>query len=49
MRALPSNALERSGTIHLGADDLRALPPVAMTAIRGRRIGMVFQLSLIHI
>ncbi|MBP2308672.1 ATP-binding cassette domain-containing protein [Azospirillum melinis] len=43
MRHLPKNARELSGSIRLGDTDLRGLSPRALTRIRGRRIGMVFQ------
>lgn len=43
MRALASNATEVSGSIKLSGDELTTLPAPAMTRIRGRRIGMVFQ------
>jgi len=43
MRYLAPNAIERAGTLHLGDTDLRAISPRALTAIRGARIGMVFQ------
>ncbi len=43
MRYLAPNAVERAGTIRLSGTDLRALPPKGLTAVRGRRIGMVFQ------
>jgi peptide/nickel transport system ATP-binding protein len=43
MRALAANAIETGGRIALGGRDLRGLDPDAMTMIRGRRIGMVFQ------
>jgi len=43
LRALPGNAREGGGSIHLGGDDLRAMGPAALRAVRGRRIGMVFQ------
>jgi peptide/nickel transport system ATP-binding protein len=43
MRYLPANAHEASGAIMLGAQDLRALAPRAIAAIRGSRIAMVFQ------
>src|SRR3954466_10430847 len=43
MRALASNAVEMAGSLKLSAQDLRQLGPGAVRAIRGRRIGMVFQ------
>lgn len=43
MRYLPGNARENDGRILLGADDLRRQNPAQIEAIRGRRIGMVFQ------
>jgi peptide/nickel transport system ATP-binding protein len=43
MRHLPSNAREVSGSLRLGDTELRTLSPKALTAMRGRRIGMVFQ------
>ena len=43
LRALPVNARERAGSILLGSDDLRAMGERALGAVRGRRIGMVFQ------
>jgi peptide/nickel transport system ATP-binding protein len=43
MRHLPPNARERSGAIRLNGEDLRAKSPAEIVAIRGRRIGMVFQ------
>ncbi|MGJ4959686.1 nickel ABC transporter ATP-binding protein NikE [Bradyrhizobium sp. HKCCYLRH2015] len=43
MRHLPANALEVSGSLRLGDLDLRSLSPKRLTAVRGRRIGMVFQ------
>jgi peptide/nickel transport system ATP-binding protein len=43
MRHLPSNAREPAGEIRLGTTDLRRADAKALAAIRGRRIGMVFQ------
>src|SRR5579872_7120165 len=44
MRHLPGNAREGSaGGIRLGETDLRAASAAALQAIRGRRMGMVFQ------
>ena len=43
MRYLPGNAVESGGPIRLGADDLRAMRPRQVAAVRGRRIAMVFQ------
>ncbi len=43
MRYLPGNARENDGRILLGQDDLRRMAPAGIEAIRGRRIGMVFQ------
>ncbi|MGY8631023.1 ABC transporter ATP-binding protein [Bradyrhizobium sp. 14AA] len=43
MRHLPANAREATGSLRLGDVDLRRLGPRELTAIRGRRIGMVFQ------
>ena len=41
-RSLPANAIE-TGALRLGAEDLRTASPQRLRAIRGRRIGMVFQ------
>jgi len=43
MRYLAPNALERGGTMRLSGQDLRALTKTQLTALRGARIGMVFQ------
>jgi peptide/nickel transport system ATP-binding protein len=43
MRALAPNAVEMVGSLKLSGQDLRHLGPGAIRAIRGRRIGMVFQ------
>lgn len=43
MRHLPANARERGGAIRLSGRDLRSATPAELGAIRGRRIGMVFQ------
>lgn len=43
MRALAPNAIERAGTIRLSGQDLRRLSGKALGAVRGARIGMVFQ------
>jgi peptide/nickel transport system ATP-binding protein len=43
MRALASNAVEMAGSLKLSGQDLRQLGPGAVRAIRGRRIGMIFQ------
>ena len=43
MRHLPANAREVAGSLRLGDVDLQRLRPRELTAIRGRRIGMVFQ------
>jgi peptide/nickel transport system ATP-binding protein len=43
MRALPPNAREPSGEVRLSGEDLRSKTEADMTAIRGRRISMVFQ------
>lgn len=43
LRYLPANAIERRGDIRLSGRDLRAATPAELGAIRGRRIGMVFQ------
>ncbi|WP_137179123.1 ABC transporter ATP-binding protein [Roseomonas sp. AR75] len=43
MRYLAPNAIERGGTLRLSGTDLRALKPAGLTAIRGKRLGMVFQ------
>jgi len=43
MRALAPNAVEMAGSLKLSGRDLRHLGPSAVRAIRGRRIGMVFQ------
>jgi peptide/nickel transport system ATP-binding protein len=42
-RHLPANARERAGDIRLAGDDLRGMTRRQITAVRGRRIGMVFQ------
>jgi peptide/nickel transport system ATP-binding protein len=43
MRMLAPNAVERSGSIRLGNQELIKQPAADMTTIRGRRLGMVFQ------
>ena len=43
MRHLPANAREISGSLQLGDIDLQSLTAKQLTAVRGRRIGMVFQ------
>jgi peptide/nickel transport system ATP-binding protein len=43
MRHLPGNARELAGSLHLGTSDLRTLNARQLTAIRGGKIGMVFQ------
>ena len=43
MRYLAPNAVERAGSLRLAGEDLRALTPKQLTALRGARIGMVFQ------
>jgi peptide/nickel transport system ATP-binding protein len=50
MRLLADGARVRSGVIDFDGRDLLALPPRAMQAIRGRRIGMIFQepMSSLH-
>jgi peptide/nickel transport system ATP-binding protein len=50
MRLLADGARVRSGVVDFDGRDLLALPPRAMQAIRGRRIGMIFQepMSSLH-
>ena len=43
LRLLPGNAREGGGTIALAGEDLRAMTRRQLAALRGRRIGMVFQ------
>jgi len=43
MRLLPENGRVTSGEVRLDRDDLLALPEAAMRAVRGGRIGMIFQ------
>jgi peptide/nickel transport system ATP-binding protein len=43
LRMLPANAREGRGRIELAGEDLRAMPQRQLAALRGRRIGMVFQ------
>ncbi|MBL8107825.1 MAG: ABC transporter ATP-binding protein, partial [Anaerolineales bacterium] len=43
MRHLAGNAREPRGSIRLGADELTTIDVAALSRIRGRRIGMVFQ------
>ena len=43
MRLLPENGRVTSGEIRLDGEDLLALPESGMRAIRGGRIGMIFQ------
>ncbi|MBE2243628.1 MAG: ABC transporter ATP-binding protein, partial [Burkholderiaceae bacterium] len=43
MRLLPENGRITKGQIRLAGDDLLALPESGMRAIRGGKIGMIFQ------
>jgi peptide/nickel transport system ATP-binding protein len=43
LRMLPANARENGGTIQLAGEDLRTKTRRQLAALRGRRIGMVFQ------
>ncbi len=43
MRLLPENGRVTSGEVRLDRDDLLALPESGMRAVRGGRIGMIFQ------
>ena len=43
MRLLPGNARILSGTDTLSGEDLFPVPESVMQAVRGRRIGMIFQ------
>jgi len=43
MRLLPEAARIAGGRVLLGGRDLLALPEAAMRAVRGRRVGMIFQ------
>ena len=43
MRYLPGNAREPGGSIRLAGEELTTKTPAEIAAIRGRRIGMVFQ------
>ncbi|MEM7444714.1 MAG: ABC transporter ATP-binding protein [Pseudomonadota bacterium] len=43
MRGLPPNVSLENGSILLGQEDLTGFSQTKMTAIRGRRLGMVFQ------
>ena len=43
MRLLPENGRITSGEVRLDRDDLLALPEAGMRAVRGGRIGMIFQ------
>jgi peptide/nickel transport system ATP-binding protein len=43
MRLLPDNGRVTSGEVRLDRDDLLALPEAGMRAVRGGRIGMIFQ------
>jgi peptide/nickel transport system ATP-binding protein len=43
LRYLPANAQESGGSLLLSGEDLRAKSQLEIRAIRGRRIGMVFQ------
>jgi peptide/nickel transport system ATP-binding protein len=43
MRLLPENGRVTSGDVRLDRDDLLALPEAGMRAVRGGRIGMIFQ------
>ncbi|HWH84328.1 MAG TPA: dipeptide ABC transporter ATP-binding protein, partial [Burkholderiaceae bacterium] len=43
MRLLPDNGRVAGGAVRLGGDDVLALPESGMRAVRGGRIGMIFQ------
>jgi len=43
MRLLPPAGRIAGGSVRLGAQELLALPEVAMRAVRGRRLAMIFQ------
>jgi peptide/nickel transport system ATP-binding protein len=43
MRLLPENGHVTGGDVRLDRDDLLAMPEAAMRAVRGGRIGMIFQ------
>ena len=43
MRHMPRNAVEAGGALRLGGTDLRGLDARGIAAVRGKRIGMVFQ------
>ncbi len=43
MRLLPDGGQIRSGSLHLGDTDVRALPERAMRRVRGGRMAMIFQ------
>jgi len=43
MRLLPDNGHIVAGDVHIDGDDLLALPEFKMRAVRGGRIGMIFQ------
>ncbi|MBS0335324.1 MAG: dipeptide ABC transporter ATP-binding protein [Proteobacteria bacterium] len=43
LRLLPEAGHISAGAVHLGGEDLLALPEAAMRAVRGRRIAMIFQ------
>jgi len=43
MRLLPENGRVTDGDVRLDGDDLLALPEAGMRAVRGGRIGMIFQ------
>jgi peptide/nickel transport system ATP-binding protein len=43
MRLLPDNGRITQGDVHVGDTDVLALPEAAMRAVRGGRIGMIFQ------
>ena len=43
MRLLPENGRVTSGDVRLDSEDLLALPEAGMRAVRGGRVGMIFQ------
>jgi peptide/nickel transport system ATP-binding protein len=43
MRLLPEGVRQRGGTVHLGEEEISALPERAMRTIRGGRMAMIFQ------
>jgi peptide/nickel transport system ATP-binding protein len=43
LRLLPDNGRITQGRVHLGAQELTQLPESRMRAVRGRRIGIIFQ------